>query len=142
MRIREAESADCAAIARHDRWIAHPVLQAKIAAGGCVYVIEADGAFAGWMRWGLFWDNTPFLNMLHLLAPYRRRGLGSAAMDVWEARMASQGYRQLLTSTSSAEDGQHFYRKRGYRDIGSFRLGEEPDELLLVKTLGESPPPR
>lgn len=38
---------------------------------GRVLITERDDTVCGWLRWGLFWDNTPFMNMLYILEPYR-----------------------------------------------------------------------
>ena len=93
------------------------------------------GEFIGWLRWGLFWDNTPFLSMLHLLPEYRGRGFGTKAMAFWEAEMRRRGHSVLMTSTSSAETAQYFYQKLGYTAVGSFAPPGEPLELIFIKTL-------
>ncbi|NLV92595.1 MAG: GNAT family N-acetyltransferase, partial [Firmicutes bacterium] len=41
----------------------------------------------------------------------------------------------VMTSTQADEEGQHFYRKLGYRDIGGFVLPGEPLELIMIKEL-------
>ena len=37
--------------------------------------------FIGWLRFNLFWDNIPFLNMLYFLEEYRRKGYGKQLLD-------------------------------------------------------------
>jgi ribosomal protein S18 acetylase RimI-like enzyme len=58
-------------------------------------------------------------------------------MAFWEADMRRRGYDLVMTSTQSDEEAQHFYRKLGYRDCGSFELPfpghEQPPELILAK---------
>ena len=57
-------------------------------------------------------------------------------MNRWESDMKNMGYNIVYTSTQADEDAQHFYRKRGYEDVGGFRLpGQEPLELILCKRL-------
>ena len=134
MEIRLAQAEDLSQILTHDRWIAKDILVGKIERGEvavCIY----DGTFAGWLRWGLFWDNTPFLSMLHLLPDYRSRGFGAKMMAFWEAKMQNRGYSVVMTSTSSAETSQHFYQKLGYTAVGSFTPPGEPLELIFTKTL-------
>jgi GNAT superfamily N-acetyltransferase len=41
-----------------------------------IYLLHVDGKFAGWLRYGLFWDGHPFMNMLFVLEPYWNQGLG------------------------------------------------------------------
>ena len=100
-----------------------------------VTVLEIDGEFAGWLRWNLFWDNTPFLNMLYLLEPYRGQGYGRRMMVHWESSMVKQGYDQVMTSTASNEYAQHFYAKLGYTAIGGFTPFGDAYELIFAKKL-------
>lgn len=134
MEIRLAQAEDLPCILAHDRWIARDILAGKIERGEAAVCIDGD-SFAGWFRWGLFWDNTPFLSMLHLLPEYRSRGFGAKMMAFWEETMKKQGYSVLMTSTSSAETSQHFYQKLGYTAVGSFTPPNEPLELIFIKTL-------
>ena len=44
-----------------------------------IVLVMLDGDnFAGWLRWGLFWDEHPFMNLLYLLEPYRGKGLAAS----------------------------------------------------------------
>ena len=47
--------------------------------------------------------------------------------------MKKLGYENVLTSTQSNEDAQHFYRKIGYREIGGFTLENDPYEIIFEK---------
>ena len=134
MEIRLAQEEDLPPILAHDRWITKDVLSGKIERGEAAVCIDG-GAFAGWLRWGLLWDNTPFLSMMHLLPRYRGKGFGSQMMAFWEGEMQKQGYSVLMTSTSSAVTSQHFYQKLGYTAGGSFTPPGEPLELIFTKTL-------
>lgn len=134
MEIRTATAADTAALLRRDAHIAAGELTAAVASGR-VYVAEANGRIAGWLRYNLFWDNIPFLNMLFVGARERGRGFGSALLARWEADMKAAGFTRVLTSTRSDERAQHFYRHRGYADAGALFLPGDPAELFLTKTL-------
>lgn len=91
------------------------------------------------LRWNLFWDNTPFCNMLFVKDGKRGHGCGRALMTHWENEMRGRGYDLVMTSTQADETAQHFYRKLGYQDIGGFVLPfpghEQPTELILAKEL-------
>ena len=91
--------------------------------------------FIGWLRYNLFWDNTPFMNMLYLLDDYRGQGFGTKIVSFWEQEMKKLGYDFVLTSTQSNEEAQFFYRKIGYNDIGSFTLPTESSEIILYKKI-------
>lgn len=125
---------NCELFLEHDHHISKTMLLQKISLGE-VFLIRSDDSFAGWFRYNFFWDNTPFLNMLYLLEPYRGLGIGRRAMEFWQAEMKKLGYDQVMTSTLANEQAQHFYRKLGYRDAGCLLLEGEPLEILFVKNL-------
>ena len=101
------------------------------------YVLLVDGEPTGLLRYNLFWDNTPFCNLLFIRESHQRKGLGTLLMAHWEQDMKAQGYGMLLTSTQVDEEAQHFYRKLGYRDCGGFVIDlpafAQPMELFLIK---------
>lgn len=101
------------------------------------YILLVDGEPTGLLRYNLFWDNTPFCNLLFIREPHQRKGLGTLLMAHWEQDMKAQGYGMLLTSTQVDEEAQHFYRKLGYRDCGGFVIDlpafAQPMELFLIK---------
>lgn len=100
-----------------------------------VIVAAEGGRILGWLRYGLFWDNLPFMNMLYIIDGERGKGLGTALCDFWEREIKALGYSLALTSTQADERGQFFYRKRGYRDCGSLILPGEVTEIILYKKL-------
>jgi ribosomal protein S18 acetylase RimI-like enzyme len=102
---------------------------------GKVIIIKAQDKPVGWLRYGLFWDLIPMMNMLMIETDYRGQGLGRKLVEFWESEMAKQGYKQLMTSTLSDEQAQHFYRKLGYKDAGALFLPDEALEIILMKTL-------
>lgn len=100
-----------------------------------VIVSTVNGRINGWLRYGLFWDNLPFMNMLYIIDSERGKGLGTALCEFWENDMRETGCTLALTSTLSDEQGQFFYRKRGYRDCGSLILPGEVTEIIMYKNL-------
>lgn len=134
MEIRAAKLQDLEILANHDKHIAKPELETSIRLGR-VYIAEEQNEFIGWLRYNLFWDSVPFLNMLYLLEDYRGKGLGRRLAEYWEARMRESGYDTVLTSTQSNEFAQHFYQKLGYAVIGGFLPENDPYELILSKKL-------
>lgn len=99
------------------------------------YVLLVDGRPAGILRYNLFWDNTPFCNLLYIDSRYRRQGLGAILMTRWENEASALGYGRLLTSTQSDEEGRYFYQKIGYAECGSMTVPNESVELFLAKTV-------
>lgn len=134
MIIRLATAADIAVLAEHDRHITHANLLDAINQNR-IYIAESDGEFVGWLRYGLFWDSIPFMNMLYLLDDYRCKGYGRMLVEYWENEMRELGYDTVMTSTQSDEYAQHFYWHLGYRTIGGFLLGDDPYETILMKKI-------
>ena len=132
--IRLAGEDDLAFLAAHDRHIAAQELAHVVQAGRVYIAWEAD-APVGWLRWGLFWDNTPFMNLLFVLPQARGQGVAAALVARWEADMHAQGYGVVMTSTASDEDAQGLYRHLGYRVVGGFLPEGEPYELMFAKRL-------
>ena len=134
MTMRTAILSDLEMIASHDHHISRDELTRLIILGR-VTVLEIDGEFAGWLRWNLFWDNIPFLNMLFLLPAHRGNGYGRELMTHWEAQMRNLGFDRVMTSTASDEYAQHFYQKLGYAAIGGFTLSGYSYEIIFEKSL-------
>lgn len=40
-------------------------------------IFKVDNHFAGWLRYNLFWNEIPFMNMLYFLEEYRGKGYGT-----------------------------------------------------------------
>ena len=132
--IRFAACADEQWLAQHDHHVEGAVLRTAIERGHILMALR-DGRAAGWLRYNLFWDNTPFLNMLYLLENDRGQGGGTALMKEWEEDMRALQYDRLLVSTQANETSQHFYRKLGFEDVGGFLLPGDSYELILCKEL-------
>lgn len=134
MKIRTANENDLKWLAAHDTHVSQEELKHLLSLQR-VYVAEADGQRIGWLRYNLFWENTPFLNMLFLLAPQRGKGYGKALVQAWEDNMRAAGYSVVMTSTASDECAQHFYHKLCYQTVGGFLPNGGPLELILQKEL-------
>jgi ribosomal protein S18 acetylase RimI-like enzyme len=132
--IRYAEKNDFLWLTKHEKHISEKILKKKIE-NTELYVVENNGKLIGWLRYNLFWDNIPFINMLYFLEEYRRNGIGTKLVKYWENEMKQKGYKNVLTSTLSNEEAQHFYRKMGYKEIGGLKYFDEPYEIIFHKTL-------
>lgn len=134
MKIRHATLADIEVLDKNDKHISKQELENLIRLER-VYIAEEDNKFIGWLRYNLFWDNTPFMNMLYLLEDSREKGYGRQLVAYWEKEMQQLGYTVVMTSTASDEYAQHFYHKLGYKTIGGFTLGDDPYEVILSKRI-------
>lgn len=132
--IRYAEKTDIPFLSEHDKHIPKEELENSIRLKR-ILVLFVDEIFVGWLRYNLFWDNTPFMNMLYVLEGVRDKGYGKELVAFWENEMRRQGYDRVLTSTLSNEQAQFFYRKLGYTDCGALLLPDEPLEIIFLKNL-------
>ena len=103
------------------------------------YVIYEDDIPVGLLRYNLFWDNTPFLNLIFIDREQQKKGFGKKLMEHWEKEMKELGYGMVMVSTQVDEEAQHFYRKLGYKDSGSLVIDvagyEQPMEMFMIKAL-------
>lgn len=132
--IRYANENDFELLKKYDKHIDKIQLKNMINTKNILMMFDND-SFIGWLRFSLFWDSIPFMNMLYFLEGYRRKGYGTQLVDFWEKEMLKNKYNIVLTSTLSNEQAQFFYRKNGYIDCGSLLLPNEPLEIILLKNL-------
>jgi len=103
------------------------------------YILRYDEKPVGVMVFNLIFDFIPFLTLVYLENPYQGKGFGTKAMAFWEDEMRSLGYKMVMTSTQVDEQAQHFYRKLGYKDMGSIVMDippyEQPLEMFMGKAL-------
>ena len=137
MEIRYAKPSDLEMIAEYDDDVSEEVLKDAIAMKRII-LLFIDGEYEGWLRFNLFWDNIPFMNLLYLSEDQRGKGYGTKMVEFWEREMAEQGFGFVLTSTQSDEEAQFFYRKLGYTDRGALVLPDEPLEIIFYKNLSEN----
>lgn len=132
--IRYADERDMETVQQHDHYISKPELENAVRAKRVLVMYQND-CFVGWLRYNLFWDEIPFMNMLYFLESYRGKGYGTRLTAFWEKDMAGSGYEMVLTSTLSNEQAQFFYRKNGYADCGSLLMPGMPLEIIMRKSL-------
>ena len=137
MEIRYAKADELEMIAEYDDHLSKEELKNAIAMKRII-LLFIDGEYEGWLRFNLFWDNIPFMNLLYISEEQRGKGYGRKMVEFWEHEMAKQGYGFVMTSTQSDEEGQFFYRRLGYTDKGALLLPKEPLEIIFYKKVSKS----
>ena len=103
------------------------------------YVMRYAGKAIGYMRYNLIFDFIPFLTCMAIEESFQKQGHGTKAMAQWEEEMRQLGHKMVMVSTQVDEEGQHFYRKLGYKDMGSIVMDippyQQPLEMFLGKAL-------
>ncbi len=135
MRIYKATQNDAKYIADRDVHLLAELVERKIENEEIYIICNESNQSIGWMRYGYFWDNTPFMNLIWVDEAYRAKGYGKQVLHVWEEEMKSKGFKLVMTSTLSNEDAQHFFRRMGYKDSGCLLLDHEPLEILMTKSI-------
>ena len=149
MIIELAQSKDRQNIVKLDSHI-HCARLDECIGNGQVYVLKDDSIknggqnhrlkdpVVGVLRYSLFWQSIPFLDLLYIDEAYRGKGYGSQMMSEWEQSMKIRGYKYVMTSTQADETAWRFYEKLGYRKVGGFLPPEQDaDEWIYLKQLGE-----
>ena len=132
--VRPARPDDLEFLAKADSHVPREKME-KLVSDGFVLTAMCGESFAGWLRYSLFWDGIPFMNMLFVPEEYRGNGVGTALVREWERLAAEKGHSTVMTSTQANETSQHFYRKLGYRDLGGFTPFGEEYEIIMGKQL-------
>jgi inorganic pyrophosphatase len=135
LKIRPAVANDKQQILKYDRHI-HDNKVGECIDSGLVYVLCDDDKIVGILRYNLFWQSIPFLDLIYIDEAYRGQGWGSKMMADWEETMKRMGYSYAMLSTQEDESAKYFYEKLGYRRIGAFLPPEqEADEIMYLKEL-------
>lgn len=135
MNITLANELDVEYIRNRDHHISEDFIRSKVKQNEIYIMREQAVGVIGWMRYGYFWDNIPFMNLIWIDEPFRGKGMGSQVVRFWEEQMKQKGFNLVMTSTQADEGAQHFYRKLGYKDAGCLILATQPLEILLTRSL-------
>ena len=136
VRVAFASLEDLGYLAEEDRHLGRDVIEEKVARREIV-VAHLEDRRVGFLRYGHFWDEIPFMNLLWVREGLRGKGYGTQLVSFWEDEMRKLGHGSVMTSTLSNERAQHLYRRLGYEDVGSLLMPNEPLEILFLKRLHE-----
>ena len=135
MEIRLAAASELHDIQKYDSHIPARRLAACIE-NGLVRVLRDGEQIVGVLRYSLFWQSIPFLDLIFIDEACRGQGLGRQMMASWENAMAEQGYSHVMLSTQADEDARYFYGHLGYRRCGGFfPPDQDAEELMFLKPL-------
>ena len=96
-------------------------------------MLDDNGKILGVLRWNLFWQSLPFLDLIFLDDAICGRGWGARMMARWENNMASKGFGHVLLSTQEDETSKFFYEKLGYALCGDFLPPDQDARELMYR---------
>ena len=97
--IRYAQKNDLEQLRKLDQHLAPSELEQCIRDGRVLVLIRQE--LVGCLRYNLFWDNLPFMNLLFLAEDERGKGYGTQLIRFWEEEMRRQQHRTVMPSTRS-----------------------------------------
>lgn len=115
--VRPAEGKDLAFVSQ-DGYVDAAVIERKISQGE-VFVGEVDGAPAGYVRLEFLWSIQPYIALIRVLEPYRRRGVGKMLLSYLEQVLREAGHSALFSSSQADEpEPQTWHRHMGFQECG------------------------
>jgi diamine N-acetyltransferase len=106
--------------------------------GAFRYLVEVDGVEAGAVSVRHPWLKGPYLELLALLPPFQRQGLGARIVSWFEEAGRALGARNLWVCASSFNDGAlRFYQHHGFQPAATLPglVADGYEEILLRKFL-------
>jgi len=100
-----------------------------------IILVYYQDEIIGFLRFGFFWDQIPFINLIKVEQAYQHKGVGTAMVEKFSQVMRDHGHQEIFTSSLSNETAQHFYRKLGFKDIGSLFYEIEGAEIIFKKNI-------
>ena len=104
--------------------------------GASRFRLEVDGVEAGAVSIRSPWLKGPYLELLALLPPFQRQGIGAGILTWFETEASALGARNVWVCASSFNDSAlRFYESHGFRPAAVLRglVADGYDEVLLRK---------
>ena len=103
------------------------------------YIVAIEnGTRKGFLRYSLFWGNIPYMDMILVLEPYRREGIGTILLGFLEQEIKKSGQNVLMTSSVIDElEPQTWHKRNNFKESGQLTFGssQSTPEIFFVKEL-------
>lgn len=135
--VRAATESDLGFVSQ-DGYLPDPVVERKVRVGD-VFIALRDNEPVGYLRLEWLWSKVPYIELVRVLEPHRRAGVGRALLAHVEAEALDQGHSALYSSSQADEpEPQAWHRRMGFVECGLLTGLNEGGvgEVFFRKTLG------
>ncbi|GAA1101555.1 hypothetical protein GCM10009581_38080 [Tsukamurella strandjordii] len=137
--VRAASTEDLPFLVENDQIARRSVLVEAIAAGRVIVAVYDDRPI-GWLRWSVFRDVYPFIDVVEVLGPFRRRGIGRLLMEAWTAEPARARCAGVMACADPESTGYRFLWALGWQDCGALVLPTPAVTILRRSLTGPTEP--
>ncbi|MWV44268.1 GNAT family N-acetyltransferase [Paenibacillus sp. HJL G12] len=118
LEIRFGEAADLPAVLSWDKHFDRELLQWKLTRQEVV-VAEADGQMIGYLRLEYIWSTVPYIGLILVSEPYRKKGAGKGMVSFVEEYLRERSHPFLYSSSQANEaEPQSWHRHAGFNETG------------------------
>ena len=115
--VRTATEGDLGFVSQ-DGHLPDSVVKRKVSDADVLLALR-DGEPVGYLRLEWLWSRLPYIEMIWVLEPYRRAGVGRALLAHTEAEVTSRGHDSLYSSSQADEpEPQAWHRRVGFAECG------------------------
>ena len=101
-----------------DGYLPDRIVRRKVSDGD-VFVAARGAEPAGYLRLEWLWSRLPYIELVRVLVPHRRAGVGRALLAHAESEVASRGHAALYSSSQADEpEPQAWHRRMGFEEAG------------------------
>src|SRR5262245_27788132 len=80
-----------------------------------IVIAESDNQLVGYLQLEYLWSLVPYIGLIHVVADYRRRGIGKGMLGYVETFLRERGH-EVIYSSAQADEGepQVWHRRVGF----------------------------
>ena len=135
--VRLAELPDIPKLQAIDPWPREKTWR-QIVANAEVIVLEVDGQVIGLARYSVLWTTVPFLGLIEIEAPHRKKGYSRRLLEFLKGHLREQGFVALLSSSQTDQpEPQAWHRHMGFKSNGIIEnvMDDNVGELVYLLML-------
>lgn len=115
--VRTATENDLSFVAQ-DGYLPDPIVRRKVNEGDVFLALRANEP-VGYLRLEWLWSKLPYIELVRVVEPHRRAGVGRALLAHVEAEVVARGQHMLYSSSQADEpEPQAWHRRMGFAECG------------------------